>query len=37
MNAKSAMMHEHDANQQCVYELEVELKELKSNFALLGE
>lgn len=37
MNAKNAMMRERDANHRYVYELETELKELKSNFASLGE
>lgn len=31
------MILERDGNHQCAYELEVELKELKSNFASLGE
>lgn len=37
INAKNAMMREHDMNPQRVYELETELKELESNFASLGE
>lgn len=37
MNSKNAMICEHDMNCQCVYELEAELKELKSNFASFSE
>lgn len=37
MKSKNAMIRELDANCKCVYELEAELKELKSNFASLGE
>lgn len=36
MNAKNVMIQERDANRRHVNELEVELKELKSNFASLG-
>ncbi|KAI5661873.1 hypothetical protein M9H77_21196 [Catharanthus roseus] len=36
MNVRNAMMQELDTNRQRVYELE-ELKELKSNFVLLGK
>lgn len=37
MNAKNAMMHEHDLNRHRAYELEAEFKEVKSNFEMLGE
>lgn len=37
MNSKNVIMRECNVNCQCVYELEPELEELKSYFALLGE
>lgn len=37
MNAKNMIMRERNANRQRVYELESELKELKSKFASLGK
>lgn len=37
INIKNAMMREQDTSQKWVYELEVELKEMKSNFTTLGE
>lgn len=37
INSKNTMMLQRDPNQQRVYELEAELKELKLNFASLGE
>ncbi|KAI5672181.1 hypothetical protein M9H77_12545 [Catharanthus roseus] len=37
MNIKSSMMRERDGSQKHVYELETELKELKSNFTVLDK
>lgn len=37
MNSKNTMMREYNEKRQHVYKLEVELNELKSHFASLGE
>lgn len=37
MNGKNTMIRERDANQRRIYELEMEFKELKLNFASLGK
>lgn len=37
MNIKNAMMQERDASQKHVYELQVELKGLKSDFVAFGD